>query len=108
MLATIATTRRPRPPPWANASRVASCPTTTAVNAATAITNMTAYSTDDLDRTKVRANTTGISALRIMYIAVMAQLLENDVARSYALALLAIARGDGTIGPDETKTFQQR
>jgi uncharacterized tellurite resistance protein B-like protein len=69
---------------------------------------MTAYSTDDLDRTKVRANTTGISALHIMYIAAMAQLLENDVARSYALALLAIARGDGTIGPDEAEVFQQR
>ncbi len=38
----------------------------------------------------------------------MAELLGDDVARSYALALLAIARGDGTIGPDEAEVFQQR
>lgn len=38
----------------------------------------------------------------------MAQLLSDDVARSYALALLAIARGDGTIGPEEADVFQQR
>jgi hypothetical protein len=43
-----------------------------------------------------------------MYIAQMAELLGDDVARSYALALLAIARGDGTIGPDEAQVFQQR
>jgi hypothetical protein len=38
----------------------------------------------------------------------MAELLGDDVARSYALALLAIARGDGTIGPDEAEEFQKR
>jgi hypothetical protein len=38
----------------------------------------------------------------------MAQLLENDVARSYALALISISRADGTIGPDEATVFQQR
>jgi hypothetical protein len=38
----------------------------------------------------------------------MAERLENEVARSYTLALLSIARADGNIGPDEANVFQQR